>query len=327
MKYDVFISHSNKDKKFVLKLANDLMHNGVNVWLDEWNLGIGGSIADSINKAIEESRFIFLVMSPDYFASAWTTQEWNMAMHSEMSENSIKTIPIFYRDCVIPPILQTKQWADFRNFETYAESFSQLLKQVYLLKENKKTTKYKIQNENKNVVGATIEKIDSKKLDEMAKMLKEAVDAFKSEPSPTTKPVTVDEKLCFIVMPFGNEQLNIVYEDFVKPPLENICNLVCERGDDVFGSNVIMDDITRSIEKARIIVADLTGRNPNVFYEVGIAHTLNKTVLLLAQNIEDVPFDLRHRRVLLYDYSPRGCKKLENEISKHINSLLSKPSR
>jgi hypothetical protein len=84
-----------------------------------------------------------------------------------------------------------------------------------------------------------------------------------------------------------------------------------------------MDDITRSIEKAKIIVADLTGRNPNVFYEVGIAHTLNKTVLLLAQNIEDVPFDLRHRRVLLYEYSPRGCKKLENEISKNINSLLS----
>ncbi len=88
-----------------------------------------------------------------------------------------------------------------------------------------------------------------------------------------------------------------------------------------------MDDITKSIEKARIIVADLTGRNPNVFYEVGIAHTLNKTVLLLAQNIDDVPFDLRHRRVLIYEYSPRGCKRLENEISKHINSLLSKPSR
>lgn len=327
MKYDVFISHSNKDKNFVLKLAKDLMENGVNVWLDAWNLSLGDSIADSINKAIAESRFIFLIMSPDYFASAWTTQEWNMAMHSEMTENSIRTIPIYYKDCEIPPILQTKQWADFRKPEFYKDNFSQLLRQVFLLKKDKGVSKYGIQNENENVVGSTIEKFDTKTLNEITKTLKEAVDAFKSEPSSKTKPEPVDEKLCFIVMPFGNEQLNIVYEDFVKPPLENVCNLICERGDDVFGSNVIMDDITKSIEKARIVVADLTGRNPNVFYEVGIAHTLNKTVLLLAQNIDDVPFDLRHRRVLLYEYSPRGCKRLENEISRHINSLLSKPSR
>jgi hypothetical protein len=327
MKYDVFISHSNKDKKFVLKLAKDLIENGVKVWLDEWNLGLGDSIAESINKAIEESRFIFLIMSPDYFASAWTTQEWNMAMHSEMAENSIRTIPIYYRNCEIPPILQSKQWADFRNPENYTENFKDLIRQVFLLKKENRVSKYKIQNENETVVGSTIEKFDTKKLDEITKTLKEAVEAFKSEPSAKLNPVPIDEKLCFIVMPFGNEQLNIVYEDFVKPPLENICNLKCERGDDVFGSNVIMDDITKSIEKARIIVADLTGRNPNVFYEVGIAHTLNKNVLLLAQNIDDVPFDLRHRRVLLYEYSPRGCKKLENEISKHINSLLVKPSR
>jgi hypothetical protein len=327
MKYDVFISHSNKDKNFVLKLAKDLMENGINVWLDEWNLGLGDTIADSINKAIEESRFIFLIMSPDYFNSAWTTQEWNMAMHSEMTENSIRTIPIYYRDCVIPPILQSKQWADFRNPENYNDNFKQLIRQIFLLKKDKRISNSKIKIENETVVGSTIEKFDPKKLDEITKTLKEAVEAFKSEPSTKTKPGPVDEKLCFIVMPFGNEHLNIVYEDFVKPPLENVCNLVCERGDDVFGSNVIMDDITKSIEKARIIVADLTDRNPNVFYEVGIAHTLNKTVLLLAQNIDDVSFDLRHRRVLLYEYSPRGCKKLETEISKHINSLISKPSR
>lgn len=323
MKYDVFISHSVRDKEFVLKLAKDLMENGLNIWLDEWNLGLGDTIADSIKHAIDESRFIFLIMSPDYFTSAWTTQEWQMAMHREVETDSIKTIPIYYRSCDIPPILQTKQWADFRNPENYKESFNKLIRQVRYLNERGKSTKYEVQSKNENIVGSTIENIDSKKLDEMTKILKEAVDAFKAEPSSKRTPVPIDEKLCFIVMPFGNEQLNVVYEDFVKPPIENVCNLICERGDDVFGSNVIMDDITRSIEKAKIIVADLTGRNPNVFYEVGIAHTLNKTVLLLAQNIDDVPFDLRHRRVLIYEYSPRGCKRLEKEISKHIISLLS----
>jgi nucleoside 2-deoxyribosyltransferase len=83
-----------------------------------------------------------------------------------------------------------------------------------------------------------------------------------------------------------------------------------------------MDDITNSIRKARLIVADLTGRNANVFYEVGIAHALNKPVLLMTQSIDDVPFDLRHRRALVYEYSPRGCKKLEKDLLDNVNSML-----
>jgi hypothetical protein len=59
----------------------------------------------------------------------------------------------------------------------------------------------------------------------------------------------------------------------------------------------------QSIEGACVVVADLTGKNANIFYEVGIAHTLEKPVLLLAQPMSDVPFDLRHKRVLLYKYS------------------------
>lgn len=83
-----------------------------------------------------------------------------------------------------------------------------------------------------------------------------------------------------------------------------------------------MDDITASIRKAHLIIADLTGRNPNVFYEVGIAHALNKKVLLMAQSIEDVPLDLRHRRALFYEYSPRGCRKLEKDLYIHLQSML-----
>src|SRR4051795_6436107 len=86
--------------------------------------------------------------------------------------------------------------------------------------------------------------------------------------------------------------------------------------------DVIMDDIARSIQRARLINADLTGRNPNVFYEVGIAHALNKQVLLMTQSIDDVPFDLRHRRALVYEYSPRGCKKLEKDLYDNVQNML-----
>ncbi len=68
--------------------------------------------------------------------------------------------------------------------------------------------------------------------------------------------------------------------------------------------------------------ADLTDKNANVFYEVGICHAIDKPVLLMAQSIDDVPFDLRHRRILLYEYSPRGCKKLEKALQENILTML-----
>jgi hypothetical protein len=119
-------------------------------------------------------------------------------------------------------------------------------------------------------------------------------------------------------MPFGRKDLDIVYEDFVKPVIENRCKLSCVRGDDLFGSNVIMDDIRSSIARSQLVIADLTDKNANVFYEVGIAHALDIPVLLLAQSMDDVPFDLRHRRVLVYEDSPRGCKKLETILAQQI---------
>ncbi|MBJ6110429.1 toll/interleukin-1 receptor domain-containing protein [Hymenobacter sp. BT523] len=323
MKYDVFISHSNKDKVFVRKLANDLMHNGVSVWLDEWNINLGDSFVDVINQAVLDSRFMLVIMSPDYFNSKWTQQELILAMSKEVDDKSIKTIPIMYRDCQIPSVIAYKQYADFRDEGAYSVNFNMLLRDLFTInKEDLSFNSVDNIESKEHIIGSSKESINKGELDQLKDILKEAVDALKSQPSSKSEEVLVDDKLCFTVMPFSVEELNIVYEDFVKPAVEEFCNLTCERGDDVFGSNVVMDDIRKSIEKARIIIADLTGRNPNVFYEVGIAHTLNKPVLLLSQDVEDIPFDLRHRRILIYEYSPRGCKKLEKDIVKSINSMM-----
>jgi hypothetical protein len=127
---------------------------------------------------------------------------------------------------------------------------------------------------------------------------------------------------CFVIMPFGSDDLNVVYEDFVRPVLENDCKLECQRGDDIFGPSAIMDDVRKAIAECDLAIADLTGQNANVFYELGICHTLAKPVLMLAQSKEDIPFDVRHLRVLLYEYSPRGCKTLEKAIKAHIDTML-----
>lgn len=130
-----------------------------------------------------------------------------------------------------------------------------------------------------------------------------------------------DRASAFMIMPFGPEDLQVVYEDFIRPTLEADCRVDCVRGDDIFGSNVVMEDVVTAMWRADLVVADLTGQNANVFYEVGIAHAIDKPVLLLAQSLDDVPFDLRHRRVLIYEYSPRGCKRLADSLRSHIQDI------
>lgn len=147
--------------------------------------------------------------------------------------------------------------------------------------------------------------------------------AVLGEPPPIAHGVRSTTRLtAFSIMPFGSEDLQVVYDDFVKPTIESKCGLECIRGDDMFGSNVIMEDVRTAINESKMVVADLTGKNANVFYEIGIAHAMEKPVLLLAQSVEDVPFDLRYRRVLVYDYTPRGCKLLEKRLEEHVLGMI-----
>ena len=69
------------------------------------------------------------------------------------------------------------------------------------------------------------------------------------------------------------------------------------------------------------MIADCTGKNPNVFYELGIAHTLGKSVFMCSQNREDFPFDVNHIRSFKYGLKPGEIRKLKTEISKFIKSL------
>jgi hypothetical protein len=175
--------------------------------------------------------------------------------------------------------------------------------------------------------GALQPDADVKELRAAVEELRKTVDLLthmSRDPRPSA--VNAHRRTAFIVMPFGIEDLEVVYEDFIKPTIEQ-CELDCVRGDDIVGSDVIMEDIRSAISASGLIVADLTGQNANVFYEVGIAHAIEKPVLLLAQSLDDVPFDLRHRRVLLYEYSPPGVKRLEQRLKEHVLEMMSRTSK
>lgn len=131
---------------------------------------------------------------------------------------------------------------------------------------------------------------------------------------------TLDPQLCFVLMPFA-ERFQPLYDDHIKPAVE-AAGLRCERADDIHGTNLITWDIWERINRARFLVAELTDRNPNVFYELGVAHALSKDVILLTQSMDFVPFDLKSLRCLTYKFTPRGIKSLEKALSATITALM-----
>jgi hypothetical protein len=117
----------------------------------------------------------------------------------------------------------------------------------------------------------------------------------------------------FVLMPFADE-LRPVYEDHIVQACK-AANLSCQRADDFFKTGRIIDDVWSAIYQSNWIIADCTGRNPNVFYELGLAHTIGKRVILITQNEEDIPFDIGHIRYLKYEYTPRGMQQFEKRVT------------
>ena len=131
---------------------------------------------------------------------------------------------------------------------------------------------------------------------------------------------------CFVLMPFaiplGNHYTLIYEPAIIKAGLKAV------RADaEIFATGKIMDQVWMGINSAKVLVAELTNRNPNVFYELGIAHALKKPVVLISSNEEDVPFDVRHIRVIYYDVNdPFWGDKLLNKVAENIASALANPA-
>lgn len=131
---------------------------------------------------------------------------------------------------------------------------------------------------------------------------------------------TQESNLCFVLMPFSGD-MNEVYEDHIKTIVEDE-GFSCIRADEIVGTNAIIKDIWERINRARFLIADLTAKNPNVFYEAGLAHAIGKEVILLTQYIDDVPFDLRQLRCIVYSWNPRGAKELEKKLLSTIKEIM-----
>lgn len=129
---------------------------------------------------------------------------------------------------------------------------------------------------------------------------------------------------CFVLMPF-REPFNIYYNSIFKPAIKS-AQLKAVRADDLFRPSVIVSDLWQMVQDAKVLLAELTTKNANVFYELGLAHAIGKPVVLVSETMDDVPFDLQQLRVLLYDKDdPAWGDKLSQGIKAALEETISSP--
>lgn len=113
-KPDIFVSHSSRDKAAALRLATTLNFCAVDVWLDDWELEVGQSLTDEIAKAMDESRFIAILITENYNKTVWTKTEYKKALARERDEGQTVMLPLIVGQAEIPDFLEDKIYIDLR---------------------------------------------------------------------------------------------------------------------------------------------------------------------------------------------------------------------
>ncbi|CAD5277537.1 MULTISPECIES: hypothetical protein [unclassified Imperialibacter] len=129
----------------------------------------------------------------------------------------------------------------------------------------------------------------------------------------------IDLSLCFVLMPFTQGWSNRVYRKLIKPMVESF-GLQCLRADNLTGP-IVIEDIWAKINQSAFIIADVTGRNPNVMYELGLVHTIGKPAILITQEIDKIPFDFTHLRHHPYADDIEGFEAFGEKLEELIYAL------
>lgn len=160
---------------------------------------------------------------------------------------------------------------------------------------------------------------------EVSKSRKTSSKAPKGKAKRRRKTTKAKDK-CFVISPFGGWHDDYYTEIFC--PSIKAAGLEPARADDLFRSSNIVHDIWHLVSSSRVLLADLTGKNPNVFYELGLAHAARKPVLLLTRTLDDVPFDLQSLRIITYDVEhPSWGRLLTENIKQGLKETLESPER
>lgn len=146
--------------------------------------------------------------------------------------------------------------------------------------------------------------------------------AFRGCPSAEFGPMKIDDRCprAFIAMQFS-EPYNEVYRDAIRPLVEEI-GYEPLRVDEISQPGIILNDIWTQLSEASVVIAEVTDANPNVYYEIGVAHALKKPTVLLAQKRTKLPFDLGPHRCIFYENSIPGRARLLDALRASLGAVL-----
>lgn len=142
------------------------------------------------------------------------------------------------------------------------------------------------------------------------------------------------ENICFIISPIGKEgtteysKYKDALEYVIKPAIDKSgYKLNVVRADDIERAGSLIKDILQNLVNSFVVIAELTEQNPNVFYELGVRHSISPRTILIAQSLDDIPSDLRDYRTIIYDTSAKGAMQFQERLSGFLREIYEEPER
>lgn len=294
----VFLSYSRSDAQIVDKIADDLQKEGFDLWFDRQNLVAGQNWQVQIEKAINESSFIIVFISKNSLQSKWVQAEYRAAFEHQQRAGGTRLIPVLLEKVELPVFLSTIQYVDFT--ESYYQGMRNLIRALKTPSGPKPKDVIPVSDLAKEVAI------------EVAQIL-----GLETKTLPTKLASHVDPKLVFVIIAFRDD-MEPIFEGIKAAG--NSVGLEVKRVKDVIGDYRITDQVIQMINASRLIVADLTHERPNVYFELGYARGLGKTVITIARDGTNIHFDVKDWTYLPYTDS----RILERDLKKRFEYELSK---
>jgi hypothetical protein len=295
---NVFLSYSRADKSLVDRIAYDLGSQGIDLWMDRMNLIAGKEWLPQISEAISQADFMVLFLSKFSLSSVPVRNEYEKALENQEMKGGTRLIPVLLEKIDLPESLSKYQYIDFT--ESYFIGMQQLLKAL------------------RTEHGPKPEELFPKGFAQLV-----ADEVFKKlglEDGRLTQKMKVDPKLIFVITAYRDD-LTPIFEGIEAAG--NSLGLVVKRVKDIVGDYRITDQIIQMIGAARLVVADLTHESPNVYFELGYARGLGKTVITIAREHTKIHFDVKDWTCIFYTDS----RYLERDIQKRFELELVKPDK
>ncbi len=335
----VFISYARDDNDIAYYVAGTLLDTGYQVLSGE-EFYFGDMMREELYSRIEHCDVLVVLLTEKTDSSDWVRREVDYARDAKVVILPLLAwdkISLHDADDVVTALdLKATHYLVFSDEDPWQKD--RLIQTVKKLTDISRADREK----DKQLERAKIEKQERERLEkvyreqserEIGRIISEAMRAIENqkemEEGIKVKPVfgtasADDDFKChvFMIMPFA-EEFNSIYQDYVKPTVEDL-GLTIKRGDDFFSHHDIIDEVWSAIYASQIVIADCTGRNPNVFYELGIAHTLGKIAILITQNIDDTPFDVQGKRFIVYKDNSAGLKLLREKLKEYVSKAAKK---